>query len=175
MQARARFAGHAIHPILIVLPLGLLVTAVVFDALFLATGSANFAVSGAYTTVAGVVGGLFAALFGWVDWFAIPARTRAKRIGLLHGVGNVVVLALFAVGWLLRLDSTTWEPSVTSFLITLAGLVLAAVTGWLGGELVERLGVGVDDDAGLDASSSLKRTVDTPRHDVTAAEHPTGT
>lgn len=168
MQARARFAGHAIHPILIVLPLGLLVTAVVFDALFLVGGSANFAVSGAYVTAAGVLSGLVAALFGWVDWFAVPAGTRAKRVGLLHGAGNVGVLALFAVSWLLRLDRTTWEPSTTSFLIALAGLVLAGIAGWLGGELVERLGVGVDDDANLDASSSLRRTVRTPKRGLSA-------
>lgn len=170
MRSRARFAGHAVHPMLIVLPLGLFVTAVVFDALFLITGSGNFAVSGAYTTVAGVVGGLLAGLFGWVDWFAVPARTRAKRIGLVHGVGNVVVLAFFAVSWLLRLDRDTWEPGAASFVLALAGLVLAGVAGWLGGELVERLGVGVDDDAGLDADSSLRRTVRTPRPGTAGSE-----
>jgi uncharacterized membrane protein len=163
MRSRARFAGHAVHPMLIVLPLGLFVTAVVFDALYLVTGSANFAVSGAYTTAAGVLGGLLAGLFGWVDWFAVPARTRAKRIGLVHGVGNVVVLALFAVSWLLRLDRDTWEPGTFSFVFAVAGLVLAGIGGWLGGELVERLGVGVDDDADLDADSSLRRTVRRPR------------
>jgi uncharacterized membrane protein len=163
MRSRARFAGHAVHPMLIVLPLGLFVAAVVFDALFLITGSGNFAVSGAYTTAAGVVGALLAALFGWVDWFAIPAGTRARRIGLVHGLGNGVVVVLFAVSWLLRLDRETWEPGAVSFVLAVAGLVLAGVTGWMGGELVERLGVSVDDDADLDADSSLKRTVRTPR------------
>lgn len=33
--------------------------------------------------------------------------------------------------------------------------LLALVTGWLGGELVNRLGVGVDTGAHLDAPSSL--------------------
>lgn len=97
MRSRARFAGHAVHPMLIVFPLGLLVSAVMFEALFFLTESGNFAVAGAYTTAAGVIGGLLAALFGWVDWFAVPARTRAKRIGLLHGLGNGVALVLFAV------------------------------------------------------------------------------
>ena len=170
MRSRARFAGHAVHPVLIVLPLGLLVTAVVFDALFLTGGSANFAVSGAYTTAAGVVGGLLAALFGWVDWFAIPARTRAKRIGLVHGLVNGAVLVLFAVSWLLRLDRDTWAPGTVSFAFAVAGLLLAGVGGWLGGELVERLGVGVDDDAGLDANSSLRRTVREPRAGAAGSE-----
>ncbi len=33
--------------------------------------------------------------------------------------------------------------------------MLGAVTGWLGGELVDRLGVGVDDGAHLNSPSSL--------------------
>ena len=40
--------------------------------------------------VAGIIGGLAAAPFGLIDWLAIPKRTRAKRIGLLHGLGNVL-------------------------------------------------------------------------------------
>nr|WP_176730591.1 hypothetical protein [Micromonospora mirobrigensis] len=35
------------------------------------------------------------------------------------------------------------------------GPILALGTAWLGGELVERLGVGVSDEAGVDAPSSL--------------------
>ena len=35
------------------------------------------------------------------------------------------------------------------------GLGTALVTGWLGGELVDRLGVGVDEGANLDAPNSL--------------------
>lgn len=167
MRSRARFAGHAIHPMLIVFPLGLFVTAVVFDALFFITGTRDFAVAGAYTMAAGVIGGLLAAMFGWVDWFGIPADTRAKRLGLLHGLGNTAVLALFAVSWLLRLDQATWEPAPISFVIELVGLVIAALTSWQGGELVERLGVGVDEDAGLNADSSLKRRSGTGQHHAT--------
>lgn len=162
MRSRVRVLGHAVHPMLIVFPLGLLVTAVCFDALYFATGARNFAVAGAYTTAAGVLGGLLAALFGWVDWFAVPGKTRAKRIGLAHGLTNAAALALFAVSWLLRLDQPTWQPTVASIIFAVAGLVLAAVGGWLGGELVERLGVGVEPDANLDAPSSLRRSKSTP-------------
>ncbi|WP_323055899.1 DUF2231 domain-containing protein [Lentzea sp. NEAU-D7] len=156
MRSRARMMGHAIHPMLIVFPLGLLFTAVCFDGLYFATTTTNFAVASAYTTAAGVLGGVLAAMFGWVDWFAIPGKTRAKRVGLIHGLVNGLALALFAVSWLLRLDQVTWRPTVLSISFALGGLVLASVGGWLGGELVERLGVGVDPDAGLDASSSLR-------------------
>ena len=42
-------------------------------------------------------------------------------------------------------------------MLGLLGGLVALVTAWLGGELVYRLRVGVDDDAGLDASNSLSR------------------
>ncbi|NKE62407.1 DUF2231 domain-containing protein [Lentzea sp. PSKA42] len=163
MQSRAKAFGHAVHPMLIVFPLGLLTTAVVFDVLHLVTDRPGFPVAAAYVIAAGVIGGVAAAVFGLVDWLAIPAGTRARRVGTLHGLGNAVVLVLFAVSWLLRAGTAEWVPGVWALVLGFAGLVLAGITGWLGGELIERLGVGVDDNAQLDAPSSLSRHT-TPRH-----------
>lgn len=155
MESRAKSMGHAIHPILIVFPLGLFATAVIFDILYLITDRAGFQVSAAYTIAAGVIGGLVAAVFGLIDWSAIPAGTRAKRVGAVHGLGNVVVVVLFAVSWLLRRGAENWEPNAGALICSFAGIVLAGFTGWLGGELVERLGMSVSDEAGLNAPSSL--------------------
>jgi uncharacterized membrane protein len=103
---------------------------------------------------AGVVSGLVAAVFGFIDWLAIPSNTRAKSVGAWHAVGNVVVVLLFAVSWWLRRGDPTSPPTM-ALVLALVGAGLALVTGWLGGELVDRLGVGVDDGAHLDAPSSL--------------------
>jgi len=91
MDSRAKAFGHAIHPMLIVFPLGLLSTAVVFDILYLITDRGGFTVAAAYLIAAGIIGGLVAALFGLVDWLAIPVGTRAKRIGLEAGPRRVRV------------------------------------------------------------------------------------
>jgi uncharacterized membrane protein len=155
MESRAKMFGHAIHPMLIVFPLGLLATAVVFDIVYLVTGRSGFTVAAAYMIAAGIVGGLLAAVFGLVDWLAIPAGTRAKRIGAVHGIGNVIVVALFAVSWLLRMNAEQWKPGAAALVCSFVAVALATVTGWLGGELVERLGVGVDEGAGVNAPSSL--------------------
>ena len=146
---------------LIVFPLGLFATAVIFDVLYLVTGRSGFPVAAAYVVAAGVIGGLVAAVFGLIDWLAIPGGTRAKRIGLLHGGGNVVVLLLFIVSCLLRRDD---PGNPESMAIVLSGLavLLALVTGWLGGELVDRLGVGVDEGANVDAPSSLSTEATAP-------------
>jgi uncharacterized membrane protein len=140
----------------IVFPLGLFATAVVFDICYLATGRTGFTIAAGYVIAAGLIGGLLAGAFGLVDWLGIPRRTRARRIATVHGIGNVVVLVLFAASWLLRLDAATWRPPGPALAFGFGGIVVAAVAAWLGGELVERLGVGVDDDAGLNASNSLR-------------------
>ena len=88
MESKAKLAGHAVHPMLITLPLGLLGTAVVFDIIRAFTDSAELAVASFYMLAAGIIGGLLAAVFGLIDWLAIPAGTRAKRIGLWDGRGN---------------------------------------------------------------------------------------
>jgi uncharacterized membrane protein len=155
MESRAKLLGHPIHPMLIVLPLGLFIAAVVFDAVYLWRGSPTFATVAYWNIAGGVVGGLLAAVFGLIDWLAIPAGTRAKRIGLLHGGANVVVVVIFALVWLMRGNTPDAIPTTNLFLLEVAGLVLGSVGGWLGGELVDRLGVGVDDGAHLDAPSSL--------------------
>ena len=155
MESKAKLLGHPIHPMLVVFPLGLLVIACVFDIVALATGSTGFYSIAYWNIVAGVISGPIAALFGWIDWFAIPQDTRAKSIGLWHGVGNMLIVAMFAVSWWLRYSSAGFVPDTLALGLSFGGIVLGLVTAWLGGELVDRLGVGVDAGAHLNAPSSL--------------------
>ena len=154
MESRVNLFGHPVHQMLIVFPLGLLGTSVVFDLIHLTTGAA-YAATVAFALIAsGLVGGLLAAPFGFIDWLAIPKGTRAKSIGALHGSGNVVVLVLFAVSLWLRRGQVEQPPSA-AWVVSFCGAAIALVTGWLGGELVDRLGIGVSPNAHLDARSSL--------------------
>jgi uncharacterized membrane protein len=154
MESRAKLFGHPIHQMLIVFPLGLLATALVFDAVGLMTGVGFWSELAYWMIAAGIVSGLLAAPFGLVDWLAIPGGTRAKRVGTLHGAGNVVVLFLYLVSWLMRSGNPA-APETPAIVPAFLGGGLAVVTGWLGGELVDRLAVGVDDGANVNAPSSL--------------------
>ncbi|HEX2075210.1 MAG TPA: DUF2231 domain-containing protein [Geodermatophilus sp.] len=156
VESSAKAAGHAIHQQLIVFPLGLLATAVVFDILQLITGNDGFTTASYYMIAAGILSGLLAAVFGVIDYLGVPAGTRARRVGAAHGVGNVVVVALFAVSWLLRGNEPGHVPTTAALVLGLAAALLAVVTGWLGGELVGRLGVGVDPDADVNAPASFE-------------------
>jgi uncharacterized membrane protein len=155
MESSAKLLGHAIHPVLIVFPLGLLSTGVIFDVIYLIWGNPTMATVSYYMIAAGLIGGAVAAVPGWIDWFAISSGTRAKSVGLTHGLGNVAVLVLFIGSWWLRREAPNYKPDTLAYILSFAGAGLALLTGWLGGELVERLGVGVDDGAHLDAPNSL--------------------
>jgi uncharacterized membrane protein len=156
MNSRLKVAGHAVHPMIIPVPLGMFIGTLVFDLLYLMTDDAQYATVSFFMAATAVVGGLLAIATGAVDYGAIPKGTRAKRVATVHAIGNDVVVALFAISWLLRLGPDDHIPSALALTLTFAGAALSFLTGWLGGELVERLGVGVDEDAHLDASSSLK-------------------
>ena len=161
MESRVKLFGHPLHQMLIVFPLGLLGAAALFDAVQLITGSGNLGLVSYYMIAGGLIGGVLAAPAGLVDWLSIPAGTRAKAIGALHGLGNVVVLGLFVASWFLRKDAPQF-PTTAAMVLSFAGLGIAGVTGWLGGELVSRLGVGVDDGANLNAPSSLRGSASRP-------------
>ena len=154
MESRAKLFGHAVHPILIVYPLGLLSAAVIFDVIYLATGNTTWSTVSFWMIAAGIVGGLLAAVFGLIDYLNIPSGTRASRIGLLHGLINLGVVILFIASWLLRRD-TPDVPPTAALALSFIGVAAALLGGWLGGELVERLGVGVTPNANLNAPSSL--------------------
>jgi uncharacterized membrane protein len=142
MESKARLFGHPIHPMLIVFPLGLLVTSLIFDIVHAASGDADFSIAAYWCIAIGIIGGLLAAVFGLVDWLAIPSGTRAKTVGLWHGAGNVVVVVLFAINWWLRSGNAEYVPSALSIVLSVVAVLIGGATGWLGGELVDRLGVG---------------------------------
>ena len=155
MESKAKLLGHPIHPMLIVFPLGLLAASLGFDVGYLTTANPEFAVVAYWMISAGILGGLLAALFGAIDWWAIPSHTRAKAIGLWHGGGNVIVVLLFIWGWWMRSQAVGYVPANAAITISCFAIALALLTGWLGGELVDRLGVGIDAGAHLNAPNSL--------------------
>src|SRR5918997_1479635 len=133
MESRAKILGHPIHQMLIPFPFGLLATAVIFDVIYLIWGVPTMATVSYWMIAAGVAGGFIAAPFGLIDWFAIPQGTRAKSVGLVHGLGNVVVLLLFIGSWWLRhgasAEPTAYMPGTLALVLSFAGFALAGLTG----------------------------------------------
>ncbi|MBX7269431.1 DUF2231 domain-containing protein [Micromonospora sp. Llam7] len=156
MESRLKILGHPVHPMLVMFPVALLVTAVLFDIVD-TVGGPDFLGEVAYWNLTvGLIGGLLAAAAGVFDLLAIPTGTRAKRVALTHAAANVAMILLFAAVWVVRLNADSRAAGGALIAIEVVALGILGVGAWLGGELVDRLGVGVDHDANLDASSSLR-------------------
>jgi uncharacterized membrane protein len=156
MEAKVKVLGHAIHPALTALPIGLLVLVPFLDVAQMALNSDFWARMCFWLTAFGLAGALIAAVIGFVDWwFAVPAGTRARRIGLLHMVANLVAVGFFAIAFIFRLQRHIVNPLFAPFGLDLSGLMVLALGGWLGGELVQQHGVGINEGAHVNAPSSL--------------------
>ena len=157
MDSRIKLFGHPVHQQLVALPIGLLAASVLFDLVYLGTDNPAFANVAFWMLVSGVVTALAAAPFGYIDWLAIPEKTRAKRIGTMHAMGNMVVLLLFGLSLLVRINDAMTPPRMAIWMSVLA-VPVALLAAGLGGELVTRLGVGVSTEAGLNAGNSITRS-----------------
>ena len=155
-----------------VVSLGLLGASVVVDLLYLVGNGRGLAVVSYWNLSAGLIGGLHAAVFGLWDWLAIRPRTRAKAIELWYGSISVVILTLFASSWWMRGADFHYVPDASALALSFIAFVLVLVAGWLDGELIQRLGAGVNRKPRLDVPGSLR---DRPREatGVLGAGNPT--
>jgi uncharacterized membrane protein len=127
---------------LIVFPIGLWGFSLIADLIYYwGLGSSTWSVVAYYTMAGGVIGALLAAIPGLIDLLAIR-EPRARRIGVAHMVINLVVVALYVGNLFLRGSEGT--PTVRGIALSVVGVALLSVSGWLGGELVYIYGVAVD-------------------------------
>ena len=155
MESRLKALGHPVHPMLVMFPVALFVTAVIFDIVDAAGGPRFLGEVAYWNIVVGVIGGVLGMIAGAVDLLAIPSGTRAKRIGVTHALINTCVVLLFAGIWAVRFAADERGAGGGLVAIELVAVVGVGLGAWFGGELVDRLGVGVDREANLDAPNSL--------------------
>jgi uncharacterized membrane protein len=96
-----------------------------------------------YTMVGGIIGGLAAAIPGYIDYRSVSDPV-VVRLAQMHMVINVGLVLLFTLNAGLRVMNGP-EALVPVFLSAL-GVAALAVSGWLGGELVYVQGVAVQPD-----------------------------
>ncbi len=144
MASRASVAGHPIHPMLVVFPIGLWVFSFISDLIYMGTGNDAWLTTAYYTMAGGVIGALAAAVFGAIDLFAMP-RGNTRRIGEIHMTLNLAITALFLINlwWRTQVSPDSTGPVWLSAI----SVALLAVSGWLGGELVYVRGAGVSQAA----------------------------
>lgn len=138
-EARASVAKHPIHPMLVVIPLGLWTAALALDVVAAVTTNTMWRTIAFWNIVGGIIGALLAAVPGFVDYFTLQGRIA--RIATWHMVLNLAAVALFTLNAFVhvRVGIESWWPLVLSII----GVLGVFVSGWLGGEMVyvERMGV----------------------------------
>lgn len=152
MASTASIGGHPIHPMLVVFPIGLWIFSLASDLIFLSGGDATWHSTALYAMGGGILGALAAAVPGAIDLFTI-ADSKVKRIGLIHMALNLSVVVLFLVNFFWRMQASP-EAKGPIWLSVIA-IVLLAVSGWLGGEMVYVHGAGVRGQ--LEGTASRRR------------------
>lgn len=155
MRTPASIAGHPIHPMIVPIAIGGFVLSFIFDIVCIASGNATpWATVAYYTMIGGIVGALVAAVFGLVDLLSLPSG-QTKKIGVTHMVINLAVVGLYICNaWLRHTDLNA--TGGTPFFLSLIGIALLVVSGWLGGKLVFEAGVGVS--GGVEPSATPRST-----------------
>lgn len=141
MRTPASIAGHPIHPMVVPIAIGGFLLSFVFDIVCLTTGAVDpWATVAYYTMIGGIVGALIAAVFGFTDLLSLPAG-YTRQVGLTHMGINLTVVVLYAVNAWLRHGNP--ESLKLPMILSLIGVLLLIVSGWLGGKMVFEAGVGV--------------------------------
>jgi uncharacterized membrane protein len=99
-----------------------------------------------YALLAGIIGAAAAAVFGIIDWLSIKDRA-VKKVADWHARLNVIALVIFAISFYLRTTGgSQWvDGSYTiPLILSVLGVILITISGYLGGELVFRHGVAVN-------------------------------
>lgn len=145
MASKASIAGHPIHPMLIPFPLALWATSFVVDILYYFLRHTTLLVIAKFMIAAGCIGATAAAIPGIIDWLSIK-NGDVKKVANWHARLNITALVVFAISLLLRMgrySEFVGRKLTIPFLLSLVGVILITISGWLGGELVFRYGMGV--------------------------------
>jgi uncharacterized membrane protein len=144
MASKASIAGHPIHPILVAFPVGLWTTSLAMDIWFYFQVNVTWLVISKFLIAAGCIGAIAAAVPGIIDWLTIKDQP-VKKVANWHARLNLIALVLFIINLYFRTQAggqLVGYRLIVPFLMSVLGVGLIAISGWLGGELVFRYGVG---------------------------------
>jgi len=140
---RGDWLGHALHPVVTDLTLGVWTSATLLDLL----GGTEARRSAQLLVGAGLVTAGPTAWTGWAQW--VESGPREKRVGLVHAVTNGAAIGAYAASWVSRRRGRHGRGVGWA----LAGAAVSSVGGYLGGHLVTTRRVATH-DPGYDTRSA---------------------
>lgn len=129
------WAGHAVHPVLVQVPLGAWLGACLLDVARADEDAARLLVG------AGLVAVVPAVATGWAEFAG--ADRHQKRVGVVHAAGNAVAAGLQVGSYVARRGNRRGLGMVLSG----AAMTVAGAAGYLGGHMSVGRGVGTKDPA----------------------------
>jgi uncharacterized membrane protein len=157
MASPASIGGHPIHPMIIPFPIALWVFSLVADVIYLWRGNPVWKDWIAfYALLAGTIAAAAAAVPGLIDWLSLTDKAVVK-IANWHARLNVIALLIFAGSFYLRTTSgasLVGGSHTIPLALSVLGVVLITISGWLGGELVFKHGVAVGSGSGAASENS---------------------
>jgi uncharacterized membrane protein len=145
-HSTAKIADHPSHPMLIPFPIVCFILVLILDVMY-SRGEPGVAEASTWILGFGLVMAALAAVTGLTDYLG---DERIRRLGdaLKHMLANVAAVVLEIVNFVLRLRNPDFIGS-TGVYISLIVVLILLYSGWKGGNLVYRHGVGVHDTSNL--------------------------
>ena len=140
-HSTAQLAGHPIHPMLVLFPIVCFILTFVFDILYV-RGDTGIAPYSNWVLGIGLVMAALAAATGLTDFLGDKRIQGADAVK--HMLANVTAVVLEVINLILRLKNPDAIASPGVYISGIVVLILA-YSGWKGGDLVYRHGIGVHD------------------------------
>jgi uncharacterized membrane protein len=141
-RSTARIGDHPIHPMLVSFPIVLFIGTLVTDIVFLSTDNVMWAIASRYLLGVGIIMAALAAIAGLTDFFGDKRIQGSDAIK--HMLANVTAVVLEIINFFVRLHSDSAIRGIGIVLSVIVVLILL-YSGWKGGDLVFRHGMGVRD------------------------------
>ncbi|HEY1266198.1 MAG TPA: DUF2231 domain-containing protein [Candidatus Binatia bacterium] len=139
MTTPASIGKHPVHPMLVVIPMGLWVFSLVADLFSTAGGGGVWKIIALYTMGGGIAGALIAAVPGLIDFFSLK-ESHIRYLARYHMFVNLTATGIFAADFYLRVSNS--QQGFLPLALSIFAIAVIGVGGWLGGELVYVQGVG---------------------------------
>jgi len=140
-HSTAKIGDHPIHPMLIPFPIVCFILAFAADVAYSRSADAFWASGSRWLLGIGLVMAALAAVAGLTDYLG-DAKLRSSTDALKHMLANVTAVVLEIVNFILRINNPDFIASTGVYISAIVVLILL-YSGWKGGDLVFRSGVGV--------------------------------
>lgn len=160
MKSSVVVAKHPLHPMLVTIPIGAFLLTLIGDLAYAGTHNPFWHGFSMWTMGIGIIGGLLAAVPGLIDYLTVVPAGEAKRQATTHMILNVSIVGLFIINLAIRYyaGATSGAPWGWALALTIVGNLALLYSGWLGGELVYRHRLGVE-ERGQQETANLRVTM----------------